>query len=106
MHHKQSKKVSLNIPSSFWPSPLKNSQLTPTEQKIYFRLSIEFQIILDESTSYQMGAYKWNLILEQRLQKHGLTTDEWERISDLGDNDNNIQDQLAELIEKMESQLP
>lgn len=104
MQQKQSKKVSLNIPSSFWPNPLKNSQLTATEQKIYLKLSIEFQLIIDASPSFQMGAYHWNQILDKRLEKYGINQEEWERISSLGDNDTEIQDQLALLVEKLESE--
>lgn len=96
-------KISFDIPTymDFLP-PLKKLDLTPTEQKLYLQLSLEFQIVLDNTPSFQMGAYKWYQMLPERLQVYGLTNEEWERISNLGDNCDEIQDQLNELIEKME----
>ncbi len=80
---------------------LKKSDLTPTEQKLYLQLSFEFQIVLDNAPSFQMGAYKWYQMLPKRLEKYGITNDEWERISTLGDNCEDIQDQLIQLVEKL-----
>ena len=96
-------KISFAIPTymDFLP-PLKKLALTPTEQKLYLQLSLEFQIVLDNTPSFQMGAYKWYQMLPERLQVYGITNEEWERISNLGDNCDEIQDQLNELIEKME----
>lgn len=96
-------KISFDIPTfmDFLP-PLKKLDLTPTEQKLYLQLSLEFQIVLDNTPSFQMGAYKWYQMLPERLQIYGLTNVEWERISNLGDNCDEIQDQLNELIVKME----
>ena len=97
------KKISYDIPSymDFLP-PLKKLDLTPTEQKLYLQLSFEFQIVVDSAPSFQMGAYKWYQILPKRLQKYGLTEEEWERISNIGDNCEENQDQLNALIEKLE----
>lgn len=98
------KKASFNIPMFIDSiSPLKQSDLTPTELKVYLQLSIEFQIVLDEAPSFQMGAYEWNQMLPDRLQKYGLTEEEWERISNIGDMNEQIQDQLNEIIEKLEN---
>jgi len=98
------KKTSFNIPSFVESlSPLKQSELTPTELKVYLQLSLEFQIVLDDAPSFQMGAYEWNQILPNRLQKYGLTSEEWERISNIGDMSEEIQDQLNKLIEKLEN---
>ncbi len=80
---------------------LKKSDLTPTEQKLYLQLSFEFQIVLDSAPSFQMGAYKWYQMLPKRLRKYGITNDEWERISTIGDNCDEIQDQLSRLVEKL-----
>lgn len=97
------KKISFNVPTylEFLP-PLKLSNLPPTEQKIYLQLSLEFQIVLNHAPSFQMGAYKWNQMLPQRLEMYGITSEEWERISAIGDNSDEIQDQLSQLIEKLE----
>ena len=98
------KKTSFNIPSFMDAiSPLKQSDLTPTELKVYLKLSLEFQIVLDDAPSFQMGAYEWNQILPGRLQKYGLTSEEWERISNIGDMSEEIQDKLNELTEKLEN---
>ncbi|MFX0051461.1 MAG: hypothetical protein ACFFAJ_17300 [Candidatus Hodarchaeota archaeon] len=76
--------------------------LTPTEKKVYLELSLEFQKVLDDAPSFQMGAYQWNQILPDRLQKYALTTEAWERISNIGDNSDEIQEELNKLIEDME----
>jgi hypothetical protein len=78
--------------------PTVESELTPTEQRVYLQLSLEFSIILDEAVSFQMGAYEWNLILPARLQTFALTADAWERISALGDDSEELQNQLADLV--------
>ncbi|MHA2247881.1 MAG: hypothetical protein ACXADY_23240 [Candidatus Hodarchaeales archaeon] len=98
-------KISFDIPTymDFLPPlNIKKLDLNPTEQKLYLQLSLEFQIVLDNTPSFQMGAYKWYQMLPERLQVYGLTNEEWERISNLGDSCGEIQDQLNELIEKME----
>lgn len=97
------KKVSFNVPTylEFLP-PIKLLSLTSTEQKVYLQLSLEYQIVMDHAPSFQMGAYKWNKLLPQRLQMYGITNEEWERISNIGDNSDAIQDQLSQLIERLE----
>ncbi len=82
---------------------LKKSDLTPTEQKLYLHLSFEFQIELDSAPSFQVGAQEWYQKLPNKLQKYGLTVEEWERISTVGDNCDAIQGQLDELITKIEA---
>jgi hypothetical protein len=97
------KKISFNVPTYLSTFPdLKKLDLTPTEQKLYLQLSLEYQIILDGAPSFQMGAYKWNKVLPQRLEMYGITSDEWERISEIGDSNDAIQDQLQQLAEKLE----
>ena len=97
------KKISFNVPTYLSSFPdLKKLDLTSTEQKLYLQLSLEYQIIIDGAPSFQMGAYKWNKVLPQRLEMYGITSEEWERISGIGDENNEIQDQLQQLIEKLE----
>ncbi|MFX0207655.1 MAG: hypothetical protein ACFFDT_16830 [Candidatus Hodarchaeota archaeon] len=97
------KKISFNVPTYLSTFPdLKKLDLTPTEQKLYLQLSLEYQIIMDGAPSFQIGAYKWNKVLPQRLEMYGITSDEWERISDIGDSNDAIQDQLQQLVEKLE----
>jgi len=76
--------------------------LTLTEKKVYLELSLEFQKVLDDAPSFQMGAYQWNQILPDRLQKYALTSEAWERISSIGDYDDEIQEELSKLIEDFE----
>ena len=78
--------------------PTVESELTPTEQRVYLQLSLEFSLVLDDAVSFQMGAYEWNLILPDRLQTFALSADAWERISALGDDCEELQNQLAELV--------
>lgn len=82
--------------------PVKDCDLSATEQKVYLALSLEFQIILDKAPSFQMGSYQWNQILPDRLQKYGLTEDIWVKISTIGDNCESLQEELAKLIEELE----
>ncbi|MHA1995181.1 MAG: hypothetical protein ACW97Z_11610 [Candidatus Hodarchaeales archaeon] len=83
-----------------FPPPVGSSELTPTEQRVYLQLSLEFSIILEEAPSFQMGAYQWNLILPSRLQTFALTTEAWEKLSSLGDSSEELQAQLADLVEQ------
>lgn len=69
--------------------------LTPTERKLYLELSREFQKVLDDAPSFQMGIYQWNLNLADRLQKYGLTSEVWEQIALIGDNDEELQTELS-----------
>ena len=97
------KKMSLNI-SAILESlpPIKKLDLTPTEQKIYLRLAIEFKRLADGSENYLIAANKWSQSLSQRLAQFGITTDEWDRISAIGDNSTEIQDQVKDLIKQLE----
>ena len=97
------RKISFNIPSpNLFPAPIEECELTPTEQRLYLQLSLEFQNVLDDAPSFQMGAYKWNQLLPERLQHYGLTVDAWERISTIGDSDEEIQNQLNQLLDQFE----
>jgi len=82
--------------------PIKDCELSATEQKVYLALSLEFQLILDKAPSFQMGAYHWNQILPDRLQKYGLTEEAWEKISNIGDNCEPLQEELAKLVDELE----
>ena len=97
------KKISLNI-STILESlpPIKKLDLTQTEQKLYLNLAIEFKHLVDGSENYLIAANKWSKSLPRRLSKFGITTDEWDRISSIGDNNTEIQDQLKDLIKKVE----
>lgn len=83
------------------PKPIVSSSLTPTEQKIYLQLAIEFQIILSKAFSYQEGLYRWSLLLDDRLQCYGLTRDAWDDIAAWGNQDRQLKTQLHTLIQKI-----
>ncbi|MFX0125370.1 MAG: hypothetical protein ACFFAE_17205 [Candidatus Hodarchaeota archaeon] len=84
-----------------FPPPIENNELSPTEQRVYLQLSLEFHKTLDEAPSFQMGAYQWNQALPEILQRYALTPDAWERISEIGDQNEEIQAQLNDLLEEM-----
>lgn len=95
-------RVSQQLPlESLFPPALTDVPMTATEQKVYLQLSIEFQIILDGAKNYQDGMYRWSLLLPDRLQEYGLTTDVWERIANFGDNDPRMQDTLNKILSKI-----
>ena len=90
-----------NVPKiANFPPPVPNIGLTSTEQRVYLQLSLEFQIILEDAPSFQMGAYQWNLVLPNRLQSYALTEEAWERLSSIGDDCDELQSQIAKLIEE------
>ena len=84
-----------------FPPPVPNIGLSSTEQRVYLQLSLEFQIILDEAPSFQMGAYEWNLLLPSRLRDFALTEDAWEKLSAIGDNSDELQEQINQLVETL-----
>ena len=90
-----------NLPKiTNFPPPVPNIPLSDTEQRVYLQLSLEFNLILDDAPSFQMGAYQWNLILPSRLQSYALTEEAWERLSAVGDNSEELQNQIAKLVEE------
>jgi hypothetical protein len=95
-------KVSSQMPlEHIFPQPLLASPLTPTEQKVYLQLAIEFHIIVNRADSYQDGVHRWSLILDDRLQGYGLTQDAWDRIAAQGDQDESLLLQLNQLIQRI-----
>lgn len=95
-------KISLNISSILESLPsIKKSDLTPTEQKAYLHLSIEFKRMVDSTENYLIAANKWSQSLPKKLANLGLTEEEWDRISIIGDNDKEIQNQVIKLIERL-----
>ena len=83
-----------------FPPPIPGVGISATEQRLYLQLSIEFTKILNDAPSFQMGAYQWNQILPSRLQRFAISPENWEKISRVGDNSEELQSQLADLIEK------
>ncbi|MFX1512186.1 MAG: hypothetical protein ACFFCQ_06340 [Promethearchaeota archaeon] len=99
---KSSRSGGINIPlGGELPPPISEIEISPTEQKIYFQLSIEYQIIISEASNYSEGIYNWNLILPQRLQAYGITQEVWEKIAAVADKNEIIQKNLNDLIDKL-----
>lgn len=91
-----------DLPLEFlFPQGVSNSVLPITEQKVYLQLSLEFRIILNKATNYQDGMRNWVFILQERLQSYGLTKENWDRISAIGDQDQALQNYLELLISKI-----
>jgi hypothetical protein len=96
-----SEKPRRNLPKIVnFPPPVPNIALTSTEQRVYLQLSLEFSLILDDAPSFQMGSYEWNLILPSRLQSYAITEDAWERLSSIGDECDELQEQISKLTEE------
>ncbi|MFW9929330.1 MAG: hypothetical protein ACFFD1_08065 [Candidatus Thorarchaeota archaeon] len=79
-----------------------NRKLTETEKRIYLIFSIIFEKIMDEAAGYQQGTYQWNLLRPSLMQSIGLDDEIWESMSDTGDEDPDIQEELAILRQKYE----
>lgn len=95
------KRVSQDIPLEDILPIIENVSLDPASQKVYFQLSIEFQIILNNAPNYREGLYRWSLLLPERLQNYGLTEEAWGEIARQGDADAKIQENLTHLIKKI-----
>ena len=99
----EKEEIDLKTPSTLdFPPSLPDIELTPTEQRVYLLLSLEFQNIIDDAPNFQTGAYEWNQILPKLLRKFALDIDSWERISNLGDTNEILQAELDELTSRME----
>ncbi len=95
------KRVSLDLPLNTILQTIEHPRLDPASQKVYYQLSVEFQIILDKAPNYREGVYRWNLLLPDRLQAYGLTNDAWNRISRIGDSDPKIQEHLNHILKEL-----
>jgi len=94
-------RLSQDVPlDSIFPT-LDNVSLDPASQKVYFQLSIEFQIILNKASNYRQGLFRWNLLLPERLQEYGLTEEAWRKIAAQGDADEKIQEQLNRMLKSI-----
>lgn len=91
-------RISQDIPlESLFPT-LENVSLDQASQKVYFQLSVEFQIILNKTSNYRQGLFRWNLLLPDRLQEYGLTEEAWRKIAAQGDADEKIQEHLNRIL--------
>ncbi len=95
------KRVSQDIPLEDIFPIIENVSLDPASQKVYFQLSIEFQLILNKASNYRQGLFRWNLLLPERLQEYGLTEEAWQKIAAMGDGDEKIQEQLNRLLKSI-----
>lgn len=85
------------LPSIRTDTPEKKAYLLQTEKKAYFWISHHYRIAMlsidDTATAIQVWIKG---ILPKLLTRHGLDPEEWERITELGDNDPRMQDELIE----------
>ncbi|MHA1974587.1 MAG: hypothetical protein ACTSW1_16425 [Candidatus Hodarchaeales archaeon] len=79
-----------------------DASLSATEQKIYYQLVIEFQIILSKSPSFQKALFTWDYLLDDRLQEYGLTRNVWDRIQIQAKKDPKIKAQYDKLVAKID----
>ncbi len=85
------------------PPHIADVPLSAAEQRIYFQLSMEYQIIINKATTFDEGVYNWNLLLPQRLQTYRLTQDAWNKIAAVGDSNEKMQKELQKLIDKLDN---
>lgn len=80
-----------------------NRTLTETEKRIYLLLSLVFEKIMDAEVSYEMGLYQWQKTRPDILASIGLTDELWTSLSDFGDQNEELQERLANLREKYDN---
>ena len=78
-------------------SLIKKDFLLDTEKKVYFTLSHYYKLVMlsidDTATAFEIWIKG---VLPLLLRRNGLEREEWERISDLGDNDSQLEQELTE----------
>ena len=78
-------------------SPSKKDFLLDTEKKVYFQLSHYYKLVMlsidDTATAFEIWIKG---ILPLLLRRNGIEREEWERISDLGDNDSELEQEQTE----------
>ena len=77
--------------------------LSETENKIYLVLSLIFEKIMDAEASYEMGLFQQQKARPEILTSIGLTDDLWTSLSDYGDQNDELQNRLADLREKYDN---
>ena len=96
--HKDSPKQLLkNVYSTFPPEDktLKKETIVETELNAYLDISLHYKLTIIAITRLNHALNIWiNGILPILLEKHSLSRSEWERISNIGDNDENIERKL------------
>lgn len=69
--------------------------LTIAEEKVFLILTLLYRQIMAEASNFQIGYAKWYKILPSKLAEYGLSNDDWNRISEIGDNDPKLQKKIA-----------
>ncbi|MFX1515174.1 MAG: hypothetical protein ACFFC6_02615 [Promethearchaeota archaeon] len=77
-------------------SPVKKDFLLDTEKKVFFSLNHYYKLVMlsieDTATAFEIWIKG---VLPLLLKRNGLDREEWERISDLGDNDPQLEPELT-----------
>ena len=76
--------------------------LSTTEEQIYVELTIKYREIMEEGKDISSAEKKWEKILPDLLKKHKISESDWTRISNIGDDDLNLQ-KYIEQLSKMET---
>ncbi|MFW9992744.1 MAG: hypothetical protein ACFFD4_11910 [Candidatus Odinarchaeota archaeon] len=78
-------------------TPIKKEFLLSTEKKAYFHISHHYKLTMLSIDDPGTALAIWlKGILPLLLSQHGIDTEEWERICDLGDNDSKLGEELEE----------
>ncbi|MHA2091589.1 MAG: hypothetical protein ACW98K_12075 [Candidatus Kariarchaeaceae archaeon] len=87
------KKKLARLPTDDHPlSPLKKPVLLPTEKKVYFQINQYFKLTMISIENTEVALEIWiKGVLPLLLKRLNLEVEEWERISDLGDADKELQ---------------
>lgn len=76
-------------------APLKKKFLLPPEKHVYFQLSHYFRLVMVSMDDPGIGLEIWlRGVLPKLLTRYAITLEEWERITDIGDSDEEIQEEL------------
>jgi hypothetical protein len=87
-----------------WPKPLgpNETKLTPQEQKVYLRLSVEYELLSRELQDADLAEKYWLKILPRRLEKYGITHNQWLKILNTAEYNMKLQLQLGDIYDKMD----
>ncbi|UCG04507.1 MAG: hypothetical protein JSW11_11090 [Candidatus Heimdallarchaeota archaeon] len=77
--------------------PIKKDFLLVTEKKVFFMMSHYYKLVMlsidDTATAFEIWIKG---VLPLLLGRYGLDREEWERVSDLGDRDSQLEQELTE----------
>lgn len=85
------------ISFSIEESELKKEELSETEKKAYFELSLHYKLTIMAIKNLSHAIKVWlGSILPILLEKHSITREEWDRIGSIGDNNQKLEKELEQ----------